>query len=149
MLFRSGPQGQFGLVPGSEPMLCVAGGSGLAPIKAVLEQAIAERQANRPLTIVFGARTHADLYGLDDIDQIRRQWGGRFRFVPWTMALAALYAGTLWALRGHLLKIPPADACRLVVQIIGGGNAILLGIAAWCVWSDPAEPVRTPAPKAP
>ena len=89
-----GPQGQFGLVPGSEPMLCVAGGSGLAPIKAVLEQAIAERQANRPLTIVFGARTHADLYGLDDIDQIRRQWGGRFRFVP---ILSAEPEGSAWS----------------------------------------------------
>jgi NAD(P)H-flavin reductase/ferredoxin len=97
-----GPQGQFGLRPGTEPMLCLAGGSGLAPIKAVLEQAIADQQSNRPLVILFGARTQADLYGLDDIDQIRRQWSGRFRFEP---VLSAEPEGSNWkGLRGMLAE---------------------------------------------
>jgi len=77
-----GPHGTFGLKPDVGPIVCIAGGSGLAPIRAVLEQAILDRQAQRPLLIVMGARTQADLYGLDAIDQIRRSWGGRFHFEP-------------------------------------------------------------------
>lgn len=93
-----GPHGQFGLRPGEGPMVCVAGGSGLAPIKAMLEQAVADGQASRPLTLILAARTQADLYGLDAIDAIRRQWGGRFRFVP---VLSAEPEGSGWAgLRG-------------------------------------------------
>jgi NAD(P)H-flavin reductase/ferredoxin len=95
-----GPQGQFGLQAGSEPMLCIAGGSGLAPIKAMLEQAIQSKQATRPLVILLGVRTQADLYGLEAIDQIRRQWSGRFRFEP---VLSAEQAGSGWqGLRGNV-----------------------------------------------
>jgi ferredoxin-NADP reductase/ferredoxin len=129
-----GPRGQFGLRAGTEPMLCIAGGSGLAPVKAMLEQAIAEQQGNRPLVIMFGARTQADLYGLDAIDQIRRQWSGRFRFEP---VLSAEPEGSNWTgLRGmladHLTPIlgdrmneysawmcgppPMIDACTAVLQ---------------------------------
>lgn len=93
-----GPHGQFGLHAGAEPMLCIAGGSGLAPIKAMLEQAIVDRQANRPLVILLGARTQSDLYGLGAIDQIRRQWSGRFRFEA---VLSAEPSGSNWTgLRG-------------------------------------------------
>ena len=71
----------------------------------------------------------------------------RFTFVPWILGLAVAYAGTLWWLRDHLLAIPPADACRLVVQIIGGCNLLLLGLTAWLTWGVGAS--KTPAPKAP
>ncbi|MEY4765757.1 MAG: hypothetical protein RI907_2430, partial [Pseudomonadota bacterium] len=133
----NGPQGQFGYVPGTEPMLCIAGGSGLAPIKSVLEQAIADRQANRPLLIVLGVRTQADLYGLDEIDQVRRQWGGRFQFAPvlsaepqgssWT-GLRGMVADHLPGLLGHALADqaawmcgppPMIDACSAVLQKAG------------------------------
>ena len=89
-----GPQGQFGWVSGGEPMLCLAGGSGLAPILAILQAAIAARQALRPLTLVVGARTQADLYAEEAIDQIRRQWGGRFVYAP---ILSAEPPGSGWA----------------------------------------------------
>lgn len=77
-----GPHGDFMLRPGGGPMVCIAGGSGLAPIKALLEQAIADKQASRPAVVIFGARTQSDLYALDGIDQVRRAWTGRFEFVP-------------------------------------------------------------------
>lgn len=77
-----GPYGDFCLRPSADPIVCIAGGSGLAPIKALLEQAIRDKQANRPLVILFGARTEQDLYGLEAIDQIRRNWTGRFVFEP-------------------------------------------------------------------
>ena len=61
------------------------------------------------------------------------------------LGLAAIYVAVLWALRGHLLAVPPVDACRLVAQVIGGCNAVLLGLAAWQTWGG----AKTPAPKAP
>lgn len=81
-LTLKGPYGDFQLRSGTQPLLCIAGGSGLAPIKALLEQAIADHQGQRHLILILGARTEKDLYALDDIDQIRRRWSGRFQFVP-------------------------------------------------------------------
>ena len=45
------------------PMLCVAGGTGLAPILAIVRGAIAAGMAN-PIRLYFGVRSHQDLYGL-------------------------------------------------------------------------------------
>ena len=76
-----GPYGDFGLRPASNPILCIAGGSGMAPIKAVLEQAIAEG-VGRDVYYLFGVRAQRDLYGLEDMAEIGKAWRGRFEFVP-------------------------------------------------------------------
>ena len=57
------------LTDSDRDLLCVAGGTGLAPIKAVIEQALARRAAGprRKITLFFGARQHFDLYDLDDL----------------------------------------------------------------------------------
>lgn len=81
-LSLTGPHGTFALRPDVGPIVCIAGGSGFAPIQAVLEQAIRDKQAARPLLVIMGARTQADLCALDAVDQIRRSWGGRFHFEP-------------------------------------------------------------------
>jgi NAD(P)H-flavin reductase/ferredoxin len=75
-----GPHGSFALRADVGPIVCIAGGSGFAPIQAVLEQAIRDQQATRPLVIVMGARTQADVYAQEHIDQLRRSWSGRFHF---------------------------------------------------------------------
>lgn len=47
-------------------LLCVAGGTGLAPLKAIIEQVIAS--GRRPnIHLLFGARTAAELYDLGDL----------------------------------------------------------------------------------
>jgi len=46
------------------PVLAVAGGSGLAPIKAIVETALASGM-RQPIHVYFGARTHRDVYLLD------------------------------------------------------------------------------------
>lgn len=43
------------------PMLCIAGGSGLAPIKSIVETALASGFA-RPVHLYFGARSERDVY---------------------------------------------------------------------------------------
>ncbi len=77
----AGPFGNLWLRPGSSPVLCVAGGSGLAPIKALLEDAH-DAGVEREFVFVFGARTERDLYCLAEIAALRTYWQDRFTFVP-------------------------------------------------------------------
>ncbi len=53
------------------PVLCVAGGTGLAPILSVLRGAIAEGMPN-PVHLYFGVRSPRDVYGLDWLVEIGR-----------------------------------------------------------------------------
>ena len=76
-----GPQGNFWLRPGTAPLLFIAGGSGLAPILALLREAVAAGET-RQATLLFGARSQQDLYALEQIATIAREWRGTFRFVP-------------------------------------------------------------------
>ncbi|MBI4756969.1 MAG: CDP-6-deoxy-delta-3,4-glucoseen reductase [Betaproteobacteria bacterium] len=57
-----GPHGTFFLREDSaRPVVFVAGGTGFAPIKAMVEHALHQRIA-RPMTLYWGARTPPDLY---------------------------------------------------------------------------------------
>jgi len=76
-----GPYGDFWLRPGTAPILAVAGGSGMAPLKAVLEQAAADKVA-RDVVYFFGARRQEDLYCLDDMERLAKAWNGKFEFIP-------------------------------------------------------------------
>lgn len=76
-----GPHGNFHLHPGDRPMICIAGGSGLAPLMSVLENARKDR-VQRPCAFLFGARTEADLYGLEQIRQLAQGWAAEFVFLP-------------------------------------------------------------------
>ena len=76
-----GPAGNFWLRDGRGPIICVGGGSGLAPIVSLLEQA-AKQPHGRPCVMFFGARSQADLYCLDRIQKIGEAWDGAFQFVP-------------------------------------------------------------------
>ena len=76
-----GPHGNFHLRESTSRIVCIAGGSGLAPILSMLADAV-RRSAARPCVLLFGARTEADLYALDRIESIRRQWPAPFAFTP-------------------------------------------------------------------
>jgi len=77
----SGATGDFWLRPSNAPLLLVAGGSGLAPILALLQDALASG-VSRSVTLLFGAREERDLYALEQINAIAAQWRGQFRFIP-------------------------------------------------------------------
>jgi len=76
-----GPYGDFWLRPDTAPILCMAGGSGLAPIKAILEQAASEG-VERDVSLYFGARRREDLYAVAELTELAKRWRGRFSFVP-------------------------------------------------------------------
>lgn len=77
----TGPYGSFWLRDSTAPMICIAGGSGMAPIKALLEQVSSEGM-KRQVTYMFGARTQNDLYCLDEMKQIKALGNGHFNFIP-------------------------------------------------------------------
>lgn len=77
----TGPYGTFWLRESTDPMLCIAGGSGMAPIKALLEQ-VSAKGFNRKVVYMFGARTKSDLYCLDEMQQITKSANGQFEFIP-------------------------------------------------------------------
>lgn len=62
------------------PILCVAGGSGLAPIKAIVETAIAQGM-KQPIHVYFGARSEPDLYLLEHFQALVQQHAN-LRFIP-------------------------------------------------------------------
>ena len=54
------------------PMLCVAGGTGLAPILSIIRGAIASGMRN-PIHLYFGVRSPRDIYGLPWLQALQRQ----------------------------------------------------------------------------
>jgi ferredoxin-NAD(P)+ reductase (naphthalene dioxygenase ferredoxin-specific) len=54
------------------PMLCVAGGTGLAPILSIVRGALAHGMTN-PIHLYFGVRSQRDLYGVEWLTQLSRQ----------------------------------------------------------------------------
>lgn len=62
-------EGGMALGDSDRDLLCVAGGTGLAPIKAIIEQAISGAAGGRArkITLFYGARQHFDLYDLQDL----------------------------------------------------------------------------------
>ncbi|MEU3724256.1 globin domain-containing protein [Streptomyces sp. NPDC031705] len=58
-----------------DDLLCVAGGTGLAPIRALVEE-VARRGGRHQVDLFLGARTGAQLYGVDDMLRMsqRHHW---------------------------------------------------------------------------
>ncbi|MDX3241557.1 FAD-binding oxidoreductase [Streptomyces sp. ME18-1-4] len=52
-------------------LLCLGGGTGIAPIKALVED-VAEHGARRPVEVFYGARSDHDLYDLDTMLRLQR-----------------------------------------------------------------------------
>ncbi|MBF7731563.1 2Fe-2S iron-sulfur cluster-binding protein [Pseudomonas sp. N040] len=87
-----GPCGDFWLRPANTPLLLIAGGSGLAPIMAILRE-LSAQPVQRPVTLLFGARTQIDLYLLDEIAALAAGWREHFEFIP---VLSAEPEGSSW-----------------------------------------------------
>jgi NAD(P)H-flavin reductase len=63
-------------------LLCVAGGTGLAPIKAIIEAVASARQSWRPaITLYVGARTAAGLYDMREL-ALLEAWYPALKIIP-------------------------------------------------------------------
>jgi len=75
-----GPLGEFTLRESAHPILFVAGATGFAPVKSIVEDAFA-RGLTRPMCLYWGVRKRADLYAFELAQQWQREHP-RFRFIP-------------------------------------------------------------------
>jgi CDP-4-dehydro-6-deoxyglucose reductase len=83
MLRFEGPFGTSSLRTDSDkPIIMLASGTGFAPLKSMIEHALAKGMlGRRPITLYWGCRTRADLY----MEALPRQWESEhegFKFVP-------------------------------------------------------------------
>jgi NAD(P)H-flavin reductase/ferredoxin len=76
----TGPLGDFAVHEAQRPMVVIAGGSGLAPIKAILED-LGSKERAPDVTFFFAARTQHDLYCLTEIARLQTAWPGRGRMI--------------------------------------------------------------------
>jgi NAD(P)H-flavin reductase/hemoglobin-like flavoprotein len=91
-------------------IVLAAGSTGLAPLKAIIEQAAGLPEPPRT-HLVFGARTEADLYDLPDLEKMAAQW-------PWLTVTPAVSAdpeyqgecGTVADVAGRRVQLTGRDA---------------------------------------
>ncbi len=107
-----GPHGSFQLQELSDkPMIFLAGGTGFAPLKSIVEYTIHNR-IHRPLTIYWGARDRSGLY-LPDLPQ---QWAAQHAHIRYVPVLSEPQAADAWDGR-----------CGLVHQAVLDDHADLSG----------------------
>ncbi len=75
-----GPFGAFALTESDKPILLVAGATGFAPVKSILEDAFL-RGVTRPMWLYWGVRHPSDFYLLDMVQGWEQQYAN-FHFRP-------------------------------------------------------------------
>ena len=88
------PYGQFYHRPASSQMVCMAGGSGMSAIKAILEECVLE-QTERNCIYLFGAQAERDLYCQEEMQRIKEQWHKDYTF-EFVEVLSADIEGSSW-----------------------------------------------------
>jgi Na+-transporting NADH:ubiquinone oxidoreductase subunit F len=75
-----GPFGDFYVRETDADMICVAGGSGMAPIKSIVYDLQTKGETNRNIWYFFGARSLRDLFYLEEMKELEKQMPN-FHFV--------------------------------------------------------------------
>lgn len=76
----NGPYGDFRLSEIDKPMICIAGGSGMAPIKSILMD-MKRKGINRKVLYFFGAKAKRDIFLVDEMRTLENELPD-FRFIP-------------------------------------------------------------------
>jgi CDP-4-dehydro-6-deoxyglucose reductase len=101
ILRLEGPFGSFYLREDSKrPLILVAGGTGFAPIKGIIEHAIHHKD-QRPIHLYWGARTLEDLY----MNELPLQWQAEHPHIKYTPVLSEPLAEDNWQGRTGLVHV--------------------------------------------
>jgi phenol/toluene 2-monooxygenase (NADH) P5/A5 len=91
-LKMSGPYGRFFIrVSAPEPMIFLAGGSGLSSPKSMILELL-ENKDERPITLIYGARNHNELYYRELFEELDKEHSN-FTYIP---AVSAEPEGSDW-----------------------------------------------------
>ncbi|WZB70177.1 2Fe-2S iron-sulfur cluster binding domain-containing protein [Achromobacter xylosoxidans] len=144
------PFGQMGLDDMPRDALCVAGGTGIAPILSIAEDRL-RRYPDHRVTIVFGVRTGSDLFAMDKLEWLRDVAGpGRVRIIP---VLSHEPTDSPWAGHRGLVTEPLGEAlavdyrqlsafvCGALPMVVAVEKRLLaLGVDATRIHADKFEP---------
>jgi NAD(P)H-flavin reductase/ferredoxin len=133
------PFGDFWMREGEKPVILLAGGTGFAPMKAIVED-LAKRGVRRELALYWGARTRSGLYA----EALARKWP--MRFVPvlseeaWEGRTGLVHEAVLQdfpSLAGHEVY-----ACGAPAMIDAARRAFVgdRGLPAHAFYCDPFSP---------
>lgn len=75
------PFGRFTLQPGSRPLLFIATGAGIAPIRGHIKQGM-HKHDPRPMTLVFGNQNEKYCLHFDEFETLAKQARDKFTFIP-------------------------------------------------------------------
>jgi NAD(P)H-flavin reductase/quinol-cytochrome oxidoreductase complex cytochrome b subunit/ferredoxin len=151
-----GPRGQFTLREGPQPILFIAGATGFAPIKSIVEDAFA-RGVTRPMRLYWGVRDSKDLYMLALCEQWQNAYDN-FTVVP---VVSEPAPGDGWAGRTGLVHeamladFPDLSGyevylCGSVRMVEAAVPAFLAqGLAEGACFSDAFVPAARPLPAEP
>lgn len=123
----NGPHGSFYLREEStKPMILLAGGTGFAPIKAIVEHAIAE-ECQRPMFIYWGAKARVDLYQ----NALPEQWAAAHANITYVPVLSEPAADDAWTGRtGFVHQAVLADFPDLSgYQVYACGAPVMIDVA--------------------
>jgi NAD(P)H-flavin reductase/ferredoxin len=118
------PAGDFWLRPGAKPAVFVAGGTGFAPVKSMIEDALRKKDA-REMVLYWGARREKDLYLAD----LPVKWAAQypqFRFVPVLSESDAAWQGRKGFVHRAVMEDIPSLAGR---QVYACGVAAMVDAA--------------------
>jgi NAD(P)H-flavin reductase/ferredoxin len=152
-----GPLGRFTLRDSARPIVFVAGATGFAPVKSIVEDAL-RRGIRRPMKLYWGVRRPADLYLRELAERWQREHDN-FTFVP---VLSQADAGDAWRGRTGLVHealladFPDMRDCEVYVcgslQMVDAAVPAFLaqGLSEDACFSDAftAPPARQAAGKA-
>jgi CDP-4-dehydro-6-deoxyglucose reductase len=114
-----GPLGTFRLHEDSDkPIVMVAGGTGFAPIKALVEHAIHSR-IKRPMAIYWGAKNRAELY----MPQLPERWAAEHSHIRYVPVLSEPGAEDNWSGRTGFVH----DAVLADIADLSGYQAYVCG----------------------
>jgi NAD(P)H-flavin reductase len=156
-----GPLGEFTLRESAHPILFVAGATGFAPVKSIVEDAFA-RALTRPMCLYWGVRKRADLYAFEMAQRWQREHP-QFRFIPvlsepdpadaWTGRTGLVHEAMLQDfpdLRAHevyvcgSVKMVEAAVPAFLSQGVGEGMCFTDAFVP-SAGATPREPVARPA----
>ncbi len=96
-------RGEFVWQPAPGPSLFIGIGTGIAPLRAMLHARL-QHGGGEPTTLLFGARSQADLLFRDELEQLGRAHA-HFSFVPTLSRPETTWSGRTGRVQQHLASI--------------------------------------------
>lgn len=126
MVRIEGPFGNFYLRDTNRPLIFVAGGTGFAPIKSILEKLI-ESGDTRPVELYWGARGKADLYRND----LAEKWAFQYEHINYIPVLSEAKDEDNWSGRtGFVHEVVNSDIDNLsTYDVYMAGPPIMINSA--------------------